>query len=177
MIKHYSQKRVQEGRLTFTTSPFESWLEPHTVFKAHGRGWHPSESTNVEERERRLSVANSKLCIHEIDTSRGLNVLKAAPPVAHPSRCHRRLIQSIAVRLPSIRTDTRADASPIRARFGRALIQRRMCGDSYSTVGNRGASSRDQRPSRRGCGPHIHAESCQSAVQRRDARVARTAPS
>jgi hypothetical protein len=71
-------------------------------------------------------VANSKLCIHANRHVARVERFEGGP-VAHPSRRHRRLIQSTAVRLPSIRTDTRADAAPIRARFGRAPVQRRMC--------------------------------------------------
>src|SRR3989442_851934 len=92
------------------------------------------------------------------------------------SRRHRRLIEPATVWLPSIRTDTRAGTARVRARFRRCARSAPHAFDGrYSNVGNRGASSPDPRPSRTGCGPDIRAEWCQSAVQRRDGRAARTA--
>src|SRR2546428_9739332 len=62
--------------------------------------------------------------IQPVNTARVSEVAGAS--VAHTSRRHRRLIQPTTVRLPSIRTDTRACAALVSARLRRAPGHSRM---------------------------------------------------
>ncbi len=75
--------------------------------------------------------------VESINTSR----LRCPPRRAHSSRRHRRLIQPTTVRLPSIRTDTRAGAEPRPCSVPACARQGpHACDDRCNTVGNRGAS-------------------------------------
>src|SRR3989442_2125517 len=62
--------------------------------------------------------------IQPVNTARVSEVAGAS--VAHTSHRHRRLIQPTTVRLPSIRTDTRACAALVSARLRRAPVQPRI---------------------------------------------------
>ena len=65
--------------------------------------------------------------VHSIDRHVTSFGTRPSRSVANTSRRHRCPIQPTTVRLPSIRTETRADAARIRARYRRAAVQPPMC--------------------------------------------------
>ena len=83
------------------------------------------DSSRIRIRIRLHSEHGAHYGNQAVDTTCGSEATRNRS-VAHASRRHRCLIQPTTVRLPSIRTDTRAGTARDNARFRRAPVQPRM---------------------------------------------------